>query len=361
MGFEIDFLAVGEESAGGDAIALRWGNLHGSRSEQTIVVIDGGYSDNGSQLVELIRTHYGTNVVDIVVSTHPDQDHIKGLETVLEEMEVHQLLMHQPWKHSHVVEEARLQNFSTLSFNEKLVRSLQEVSELEQIATRKGIQIDEPFAGMQTNDGCFRVLGPSENFYESLLPEMSSPPSTAQRLANALRSLGTAVANLVKETLHEESLTDSGDTRPSNNSSVIALLQVDGKKILFTGDAGVPALEHAMDVMESEGFTPGDFNVVQIPHHGSRRNVGPTILNRMLGDNVHEKAHSVAYVSAPKKNPEHKHPSKKVTNAFTRRGYAVHATQGRNKRHHHNAPVREGYSACQPLPFYDEVEEESAS
>lgn len=39
MGFEIDFLPVGEEGKSGDAIALRFGNLFGQRSEQMVVVI----------------------------------------------------------------------------------------------------------------------------------------------------------------------------------------------------------------------------------------------------------------------------------------------------------------------------------
>ena len=42
MGLEIDFLSVGEGEKSGDAIALRYGNLFGPRSEQTVLVIDGG-------------------------------------------------------------------------------------------------------------------------------------------------------------------------------------------------------------------------------------------------------------------------------------------------------------------------------
>ena len=37
MGFEIDLLPVGNESKGGDAIALRYGNLDGHRDEQTVI------------------------------------------------------------------------------------------------------------------------------------------------------------------------------------------------------------------------------------------------------------------------------------------------------------------------------------
>jgi beta-lactamase superfamily II metal-dependent hydrolase len=83
MGYEIDFLPVGDGSSGGDAIALRYGNLHGSRSEQMIIVIDGGYSTTGQKLVEHVQQFYHAEYVDLIISTHPDQDHIGGLEVVL--------------------------------------------------------------------------------------------------------------------------------------------------------------------------------------------------------------------------------------------------------------------------------------
>jgi hypothetical protein len=60
MGYEIDFLPVGEESKGGDAIALRYGNLYGSRDEQTVIIVDGGYTDDGEALVKHIVDYYGT-------------------------------------------------------------------------------------------------------------------------------------------------------------------------------------------------------------------------------------------------------------------------------------------------------------
>jgi len=49
MAWEVDFLAVGEGEKSGDAIALRWGNLSGPRTEQTIFVIDGGTQDSGER------------------------------------------------------------------------------------------------------------------------------------------------------------------------------------------------------------------------------------------------------------------------------------------------------------------------
>lgn len=72
MGYEVDFLGVGKESKSGDAIAIRFGNLHGARQEQTVVIIDGGFSDTSDELVDHVKNHFATEVVDIVINTHPD-------------------------------------------------------------------------------------------------------------------------------------------------------------------------------------------------------------------------------------------------------------------------------------------------
>lgn len=82
MGYEIDWHAVGEESKSGDAITTHWGNLYSeTRRERCVVVIDGGFKDTGDTIADHIVQHYNTNHVDLVISTHPDNDHINGLLT----------------------------------------------------------------------------------------------------------------------------------------------------------------------------------------------------------------------------------------------------------------------------------------
>ena len=88
MGYEVDFLKVGEESNSGDAIPLRYGDLHGDRSSQYVVVIDAGFKETGPDVVKFVRKRYQTSVVDLAISTHPDGDHAAGLGIVLEELEV---------------------------------------------------------------------------------------------------------------------------------------------------------------------------------------------------------------------------------------------------------------------------------
>jgi hypothetical protein len=64
MAYEVDFMAVGDGEKSGDAIALRFGNLVGPRSEQKVFVIDGGTKESGEKLVEHIQKYYGTTRVD---------------------------------------------------------------------------------------------------------------------------------------------------------------------------------------------------------------------------------------------------------------------------------------------------------
>jgi beta-lactamase superfamily II metal-dependent hydrolase len=357
VGIEIDFLAVGEEATSGDAIALRYGDLFGERREQRIVVIDGGNTESGHAVVDLVRNRYATDRIDLVVSSHPDQEHVGGLRIVIEELEVTELWMHQPWNHSAELDAARREGFAGAGFSDKLRESLNSASALESVATSRGVSIVEPFAGVVSDDGALIVVGPSVAYYEELLSELKLEQVSNFSLSGLFQKAADAVLGLVPETISHETLRDDGATQPQNNASVISLLTHEGQHHLFTGDAGIPAMENALDTLEAAGFTPGMLDFVQIPHHGSRRNVGPEVLDRLLGPKGQTQTHAAAFVSAARLGAP-KHPAKKVTNAFRRRGYYVLATQGIPKWHSVNAPPRGDYGPVEPVPFYERVEDD---
>src|SRR5579872_7372849 len=176
MGYEIDFLPVGKDKSG-DAILLRFGNLYGERHEQTVVAIDGGFQDSGKLVVEHVREHYKTNQIDLVVSTHPDQDHVGGLEHVLLECEVGELWMHQPWNHTNDIAKMFTDGRVTdQGITEALRKSLDEARVLERLATKKKIPLKEPFTGLTDASCGVIVLGPTKQYYESLLPDFRCTP-----------------------------------------------------------------------------------------------------------------------------------------------------------------------------------------
>jgi beta-lactamase superfamily II metal-dependent hydrolase len=363
MGYEVDFLGVGEESKSGDAIAIRFGNLHGSREEQTIVVIDGGFKDTGEKLVEHIKSHFSTGVVDIVINTHPDQDHINGLETVLSELAVKELWIHQPWIHNvGLADKFQDGRVTDNSLSEKLKDNLEKAWALVQLAKSKGIVVKEPFTDLQDGSGAIKVLGPSESYYEELIQQFEGLPKTASEsmTGNNLLSKAMAVLKHFFATWGDDQIDDEGVTSAKNNSSVITQLIFDGRRLLFTGDAGIQALEHAADQVE-QCFSGAELRFIQIPHHGSRRNIGPSVLNRLVGHPVQvDDSRPISAIASTAKSGEPKHPRKAVMNAFTHRGIRASATRGNGIRHSYEAPDRQGWSALDPEPYHYDYEDEEA-
>lgn len=347
--FEVDFLPVGEGECSGDAIALRYQYPVNGVFQQFVAIIDGGTKDSGEQLVNHVNTHYKTNVVDVVISTHPDRDHSSGLSVVLEKMAVRELLMHQPWQYAEDIRDLFQSTRLTIARLEtKMEESLRHAKELEDIAIRKGVRIIEPFAGVGI-PGFMTVLGPTPELYQELLPHFRGTPEAKQAapiFQQVQQSIETAMET-VAEALHIETLTDASDHfSAENRTSVITLFNLGGKKVLFTGDADIEALTAAADYAQALGIPLNDLHLLHVPHHGSRHNVGPTILNRIRAEK--------AQISASKDSP--KHPAKKVVNALTRRGSKVFATQGMKILHSNPPMARPEWGPVQPLPFYDRVE-----
>ncbi len=345
---EVDFLAVGNGEKSGDAIAIRWGDFSDA-SKQYVVVIDGGTTESGEALVKLIKEIYKTAFVGLVICTHPDGDHSSGLRVVLNELGVGKLWMHRPWDRSgeisHMFKDGRITNDS---LGERLREAYNFAHELQKIAKEKNIPIEEPFAGKTISGGGAKItiLGPSEDAYVSLIPNFAKSPEVKVATERFSAGLKEAV-NWVKEALHIETLDESGETTAENNSSVVSLFEFDVKRVLFTGDAGIPAMKEVINYADRQGISLENISLFQVPHHGSRRNISPSILNRIKA--------GTAYISAAKK--AEKHPAKKVVNACIRRKMSVFSTKGNSLCHHHNAPFREGYSAATQLEFSEMVEE----
>ena len=103
--------------------------------------------------------------------------------------------------------------------------------------------------------------------------------------------------------------------------------------------------------MAAEYVNNDSLSFIQVPHHGSRRNIGPEVLNKLVGNIVSEggKSGVCAFIScAPDSD---KHPHQAVINAFTRRGAKVVTTEGTNKRHSNDAPARDGWTSVTPRSY----------
>jgi beta-lactamase superfamily II metal-dependent hydrolase len=316
-----------------------------------VLVVDGGTLVSGANLVDHVKTHYKTEYVNGVICTHPDLDHACGLKVVLENLDFGALVMHKPWEHASEIAELFDQPLVPSKLKEKLRKAVSAAHELEAICKDKKKRVIDPVPGNLTADGAVKLLGPSRAYYQLLLAHFRDTPVPKSSVSQLLQKTGSTVRDAVEwvaETMNLdfEALDDSGETSPENNSSMILLLAVDGHKALLTADAGIPALSAAADYAEAQGIVLNDLVLMQLPHHGSAHNVGPTILNRVMGKRV--------YVSAGRTAP--KHPARKVTNAVRRRGGRPSVTAGKPIVFGVPGPQREGWVPVDEIPFYNEVE-----
>lgn len=351
-GYEIDFIPVGEGEKNGDAIAMRI--TENGKTE--IYVIDGGTKASGEALVQHVRHYYGANRVDYLISTHPDMDHISGLKVVLEEMEVGELWMHKPWDHAYKIindiVDGRVTQQSLSKRIEGFVKTAKEVAEL---AAEKGIQIREPFQGEQI--GCFRVLSPSKEWYIELLKNFDKMPPTKSTPMLECQTFASSTDDTAYEGWDTETLKEDGETSARNESSVVLLgILPDDFGVLLTGDAGRQALTKAYEYAWDCDYDLQQCRFVQMPHHGSRRNVSPEVLDMLLGPilPVGSTATKTSFVNTSKGAPDH--PKKSVVNAFIRRGVEVITTKGDIICHRSGYPPRIGWGSVQPLKLSRKVE-----
>jgi beta-lactamase superfamily II metal-dependent hydrolase len=359
-GYEIDFLPVGSGERSGDAICVRYG----SPSDYKVMIYDGGTKESGEALVKHVREHYGTNHVDYVVCSHPDADHVSGLSVVLENMTVGELWMHRPWEHSDVIrryfKDGRI---TDNSLAERLKEKMAAAYALEELAAAKGTPLHEPFQGAQI--GAFHVTSPDKDWYvHTLIPDFAKSPEKKEAAACADNSIfGTmfaaakAMAAGVAESWGIETLREDVSTSAENESSVVLVGEIAEHKMLLTGDAGIEALAATASYVEARGISlPDSLKFIQVPHHGSRNNISPSVLDRLIGSRTYSPisdARITAFVSAA--SGSETHPRKVVVNGFLRRGARVIPTKGRSVWLHHNIGTRDR-GPVQSLPFFEEVE-----
>lgn len=333
---EVEFIPIGDKTNTGDAILLHL-TEPGTLVER-VVLVDGGFVETSAQILSHVREYYNTTRIDLMVCTHPDADHINGLFGVLERAEVSELLIHRPSEYGYTSSEV----------------ASDRVEELIALAQSRGTRVTTAaFTGVSFFADAVRVAGPTLPFY---LEQLQAQVAEDTLLAKA-QSMFHSTVNAIRAALNprnddpgEGELTDNGGTTPRNNASIVLDVQVDGYRLLLTGDAGAPALAAAADYLVSSGrgseLLPHFFHV---PHHGSRHNLTSDVMDRLAGPIVGDTAERVAFVSVGAEASDF--PRWEVANAFKRRGYTVNATRGSTIRWHRGAPSRHGWISLTPLPW----------
>ena len=213
--------------------------------------------------------------------THYDTDHIKAINTILENLNVEdrKKLVKKVWF-----------NATKVGFhgNEKLL-SEQDATKLAYLLLEADINwISE----LRT--------GEIEKIDDNLTLEVIEGGETYQQiregklLGNEKSDWDTSFKEL-EQYMDDEVLDES----KTNAQSTIIIVHTQGKKILLPGDATPEKLAKALDEYRKDSIIK--FDLVKLPHHGSYKNITKEILNKIESSNYMISTNGMKYFHPNKK------------------------------------------------------------
>lgn len=354
MAFEIDLLPVGSEKKSGDCIAMRYGDLKNGCQKQTVIVVDGGY---GCTWEDTLKSHLqkyynckydGKLHIDLVILSHPDQDHVSGLVEMAKDsdVEIGCIMMHRPWEEltPSWFKDGRI---TKESLKDKLGDAFEKAKELDD-STKTIDTAHLELGTYELNDAHITILGPSPSFYKTCIANCEKTPKQDDNVKNLPQSQanneGLEFEPYVKGKI---SWDDAETTSPINESSLILLFEYEGIKVLLTGDAGKVGLSQAIKYAQVNNIQLNDCSIIKMPHHGSRKNVNPAIIDAFVGSKK-------VYYSCASDDLGH-HPSQRLINLMNEKGFKQLSTSGSILHWGANAPER-GWKTAITFKSFPQIE-----
>lgn len=349
----IRFFPVGEESKSGDAILIE---LYDDEDKPHLVLIDGGYRETGDKIVNYLTKRFGNNpTIDYVINTHPDRDHISGLVSLLssQKVKVKCLIINRPWTDANIKKDIfKDRRITANSLLERMKNEFSSLAELEELATNQGVRICSPQPGKTLYNGVIQILGPSKELYKKHLLLSDKTPESFFDDWNRPFVRKTCSEEVYNVNAGPIKWFDDEDTSRMNQTSIILSVKLSDIHFLLTGDAGKEAINAALNFYEESDFYDGplmcktkDFTHLQLPHHGSRKNIDPAILNRI-------QARTYIISCAPEGEKEN-HPSRRLMNKILelKPDARIFRTGKNNFVFHKNVEVKANPATPQGISF----------
>jgi hypothetical protein len=351
MKIQIDIQKVGNTSKSGDSIAI----FAQDPGINYLIIIDGGTKDSANDLMNLIIKHHKTTIVNLLVVTHGDIDHVSGAIEILKKLSVKNVACNFPW---HFIDEIYNNIDNSNITKESLENNLRDrypyLDELEATSLEKKARIHTAFSGRQAfeNRPIYQILGPTQEDYISEMINVLQQDVYTQKIAETIiaeaerHEREQLTITRPDHITHPDHLTDDGYTTSTNETSVISLFNADNYKVLFTGDAGIDSLNNVIQRTNTAKIDITNADYLQVPHHGSIKCLSKRLLNLLRPQR--------AFISCASSDPFH--PSPTVINSFHKRQIPIFTTKT-SSLWLKNFPIsRDGYSPALIAPFHSLIE-----
>lgn len=290
--YEIDMLDV----ADADAFLIRF---YDENDTPYTVLVDGGRYTDGEKVHEFICNQYNTYTINLAICTHCDDDHYGGLLWLVENMknnpsnsvDIKELWVNDPGLHSWASDYERRRSDIAVQKQARAVYTLQNgknfLTTIEELKNSKNFNNDMLVREIFSDQGNYlafggiiEVIAPSLGYYEEKVLNFrhSMKPNKTTSSANDSDDDDTisidVAGNVSSKTLDDATPDDS----QHNLSSIIFLFKPsNGKRYLFTGDAGEESFENL--AYKNDWNRLKNIDWLKLPHHGSKRNMTCAMIN----------------------------------------------------------------------------------
>jgi len=312
-----------------------------------VILIDGGRNwEDGDRVLRHLDAYYGGRI-DHMVLSHVDAGHATGLLQVVENLPAENL--GQAWIHDigqygvdveRAIRMARelaeeMQSMAVKTLATHFADSIESTHELINALKAKGVPVNAAFADGTACIGPLEVLGPTQDFFADAT-QFYGDRRVLSAVVEAGVSLKRRKSRSVRPTDPDQSLEQAADDpETAQQASLILLLNYEGDRYLFTGDAGRKAFAAVADPEKMRKL-----HLLKVPNHGSKHNLSPELLDLF--------APALAYISASGIGIT---PHPDLVAALENRGAVVYTTAGSGNVWHRrgDVPARTGYETRTPM------------
>lgn len=281
MKYEINFLPARY----GDCIWIEYGTLESTK----YILIDGGTSGTKKHIKEILEDlPKEKRIIELLVVTHIDRDHIGGILSLLEEKDLPceiKSIWFNGWMHLH--NNSSVEPFGAVQ-GERLTAAILKHKILWNSHFQGGpvvVTQDEPLPKIVLDGGMeIILLSPKKEHLIALRGSWESdvrdagldPGFGAPVIVNTGRaqSFGIPVIPDVNKLITEKFYED---TAVANGSSIAFIAKFGGKTALLAADSFPGVISRSLERLEED--VPLD--LVKISHHGSKGNTSPELIQQL--------------------------------------------------------------------------------
>jgi len=297
LDYHIEMISVGSA----DAFIIYFKD---ESQQEHIVLVDSGNYEDGQKITNHLNNYYNNPTIDLAIVTHPDDDHYGGFIKMLEKIEnkdkdaikIAKFWVNDPGNNHIDKNEIKwINKQKTVNVKARSVFDFKGKNLIDMIDSILGVNSREEkftqfgkmsllgktlyYTKADTSFPCFRILGPTKEYYESLIPNFRNDELNFHEIEDDIDYIQS------KDIPNGECLSPAldkaaDDNSAHNQSSLVFLFEPNlERKYLFMGDAGREAFNNI--TKETRFLMHNKIHWLKVPHHGSKHNLDSAMINWM--------------------------------------------------------------------------------